>query len=279
MSIDGSATRRELRVGGAGFEYYSIAAAEELGLAGVSRLPFSLKIVLENVLRQHAEGRSDGADIAAVAGWLATRRAERDGRCLAYPDSVLGMDSHTSMINSLGILGWGVGGLEGGAGALGESVAMLVPEVVGCRLVGKLRPGVTATDLVLTVTQTLRQHKVVDKFVEYFGPGVAELSLPDRATIANMSPENGATMGFFPVDAETLGYLRLTGRDEAQVALVEAYCKAQGLWRDANTAAPEFSEILEIDLSSVEASVAGPSRPQDRVPLREAPAAFRKLVP
>jgi aconitate hydratase len=196
---------------------------------------------------------------------------------VAYPDSVLGMDSHTAMINSLGILGWGVGGLEGGAGALGESVAMLVPEVIGCRLLGKPRPGVTSTDIVLTVTQTLRRHKVVDKFVEYFGPGVAELSLPDRATIANMSPENGATMGFFPVDAETLRYLRLTGRDEAQVALVEAYCKAQGLWRDAGTPPAEFTAIVEIDLSAVEPSVAGPSRPQDRVPLREAPAAFQKL--
>src|SRR5205085_1351928 len=204
--------------------------------------------------------------------------AGRDGRRVAYPDSVLGMDSHTAMINSLGILGWGVGGLEGGAGALGESVAMLVPEVVGVRLVGKLEPGVTATDLVLTVTQTLRRHKLVDKFIEYFGPGVAELTLPDRATIANMSPENGSTMGFFPVDAETLRYLRLTGRDEAQVALVEAYCKAQGLWRDANTPPPEFSEVLEIDLSSVEPSVSGPSRPQDRVPLAQAPSAFRKLV-
>jgi aconitate hydratase len=204
--------------------------------------------------------------------------AERQGRRVAYPDSVLGMDSHTAMINSLGILGWGVGGLEGGAGALGESVAMLVPEVVGCRLVGKLKPGVTATDLVLTVTQTLRRHKVVDKFVEYFGPGVAELALPDRATIANMSPENGSTMGFFPVDAETLRYLRLTGRDEAHVALVEAYCKAQGLWRDANTPPPEFTEILEIDLSTVEPSVSGPSRPQDRVALAQAPSAFRKLV-
>ena len=398
MSIDGRATRRELRVGDAAFDYYSIAAAEELGLAGVSRLPFSLKVVLENVLRQHAERHSDGADIAAVAGWLATRRAEREiafrftrvlmpdssgvpllgdlaamrdamirlggdpnrlnpsvpvdlivdhsvmvdayatpdaavrnqalelkrnaeryaflrwggqafanlrivppgngichqvnlehlarvvwtaereGRCIAYPDSVLGMDSHTSMINSLGILGWGVGGLEGGAGALGESVAMLVPEVVGVRLVGKLKAGVTATDLVLTVTQTLRRHKVVDKFVEYFGPGVAELAVADRATIANMSPENGSTMGFFPVDAETLRYLRLTGRDEAQVALVEAYCKAQGLWRDANTPPPEFSEVFEIDLSAVEPSVSGPSRPQDRVPLAQAPSAFRKLV-
>jgi len=391
MSIDGRATRRALNPE---VDYYSLEAAEALGLAGVSRLPCSLKVVLENVLRQHAEGRSDGADIAAVAAWLATRRAEREiafrftrvlmpdssgvpllgdlaamrdatirlggdpGRLnpsvpvdlvvdhsvmvdsygvsdaasrnqvlelrrnaeryaflrwgaqafdnlrivppgngilhqinleylarvvwtadrIAYPDSVLGMDSHTAMINGLGVLGWGVGGLEGGAGALGESVAMLVPEVIGCRLVGKPRPGVTSTDVVLTITQALRQHKVVDKFVEYFGPGVAELSLPDRATIANMSPENGATMGFFPVDAETLRYLRLTGRDEAQVGLVEAYCKAQGLWRDAGTPPAEFTAVVEFDLSSVEPSVAGPSRPQDRVPLREAPSAFRKLV-
>jgi aconitate hydratase len=389
--IDGRATLRALN----GLHYYSLEAAEALGLSGVSRLPCSLKVVLENVLRQHAERRSDGADIAAVAGWLGTRRAEReiafrftrvlmpdssgvpllgdlaamrdamirlggdparlnpsvpvdlvvdhsvmvdaygvpdalsrnqalelkrnaeryaflrwgaqafdnlrivppgngilhqinleylarvvwtkDG--VAYPDSVLGMDSHTAMINSLGILGWGVGGLEGGAGALGESVAMLVPEVIGCRLVGSPRPGVTSTDIVLTVTQALRRHKVVDKFVEYFGPGVAELSLPDRATIANMSPENGATMGFFPVDAETLRYLRLTGRGEAHVALVEAYCKAQGLWRDAGTPPAEFTAVVEIDLSVVEPSVAGPSRPQDRVTLHEAPAAFKKLVP
>jgi aconitate hydratase len=394
MSIDARATRRALngKFDGA-FDFYSLEAAEAIGLAGVSRLPCSLKVVLENVLRQHAERRSDGADIAAVAGWLGTRRAEReiafrftrvlmpdssgvpllgdlaamrdamirlggdparlnpsvpvdlvvdhsvmvdaygvpdavsrnqalelkrnaeryaflrwgaqafdnlrivppgngilhqinleylarvvwtaDG--VAYPDSVLGMDSHTAMINSLGILGWGVGGLEGGAGALGESVAMLVPEVIGCRLIGKPRPGVTSTDIVLTVTQALRRHKVVDKFVEYFGPGVAALSLPDRATIANMSPENGATMGFFPVDDETLRYLRLTGRDEAQVALVEAYCKAQGLWRDAGTPPADYTAIVEIDLSSVEPSVSGPSRPQDRVPLREAPAAFQTI--
>jgi aconitate hydratase len=189
------------------------------------------------------------------------------------------MDSHTAMINSLGILGWGVGGLEGGAGALGESVAMLIPEVIGCRLTGKPRPGVTATDVVLTVTQALRRHKVVDKFVEYFGPGVDELALPDRATIANMSPENGATMGFFPVDAETLRYLRSTGREEAQIALVEAYCRAQGLWRDADTPPPEFTAVVEIDLSAVEPSVSGPSRPQDRVPLGDAPKAFRTCVP
>jgi aconitate hydratase len=401
MSIDSRKTRREFKVGGGQFgdrvyTCYSIAAAEELGLAGVTKLPCSLKVVLENVLRQHAEGRSDGADIDAVAGWLQSRRAEReiafrftrvlmpdssgipligdlaamrdaairlggdparlnpsvpvdlivdhavmvdayaapdaairnqalemkrnaeryaflrwgsqafsnlrivppgsgichqinleylarvvwaDDKDVAYPDSVLGMDSHTAMINSLGVLGWGVGGLEGGAGALGESLAMLVPEVIGCRLVGKLRPGVTSTDLVLTVTQLLRRHKLVDKFIEYFGPGVEELSLPDRATISNMTPENGATMGFFPVDRETLRFLRLTGRDEAQVALVEAYCKAQGLWRDASMPPAEFTEIIEIDLSAVEPSVSGPSRPQDRVALASVRDTFVKAFP
>ena len=398
--IDSRQTLRELKLGERVYGYYSLAAAEALGVAGAARLPCSLKVVLENVIRQHAEGRSDGADIAAVAGWLDARRAEREiafrftrvlmpdssgipllgdlaamrdatlrlggdpkrlnpsvpvdlvvdhaavvdaygtadavsrnlaiefernherysflrwgaqafdnfrvvppgngichqvnleylarvvwsgndsqGREVAYPDSVLGMDSHTAMINSLGVLGWGVGGLEGGAGALGESAAMLVPEVIGCRLIGKLRPGVTSTDLVLTVTQTLRRHKVVEKFVEYFGPGVAELTLPDRASIANMSPENGATMGFFPVDAETIRFLRLTGRSEEQVALVEAYCRAQGLWRDPSTPEAAFTAIVEIDLGEVEPSVSGPSRPQDRVPLAAAPAAFRNAFP
>jgi aconitate hydratase len=403
MRIDSRATRRDLQAGGKRFAYYSIAAAEALGLAGASTLPCSLKVVLENLLRQHAEGRSDGADIDAVAGWLKSRRAEREiafrftrvlmpdssgipllgdlaamrdamvrlggdpkrlnpsvpvdlivdhavmvdnyaspgayagnlglelqrnaeryaflrwgsqafdnfrivppgsGIChqinleylarvvwtrseketgkvnanpVAYPDSVLGMDSHTAMINSLGVLGWGVGGLEGGAGALGESVAMLIPEVVGCRLHGMLRPGVTSTDLVLSVTQMLRSHQVVDKFVEYFGPGVAELSLPDRATIANMSPENGATMGYFPVDAETVRFLRLSGRSEEQVALVEAYCKAQGMWREPAMTAAEFTQVIEFDLGSVVPSVSGPSRPQDRVPLGKAPEAFRRV--
>jgi len=392
--------RRRLQVGSSAFDYYSIAAAEDQGLRGASRLPCALKVVLENVLRQHAEGRSDGGDIEAVHGWLESRRAEREisfrftrvlmpdssgipllgdlaamrdatlrlggdpkrlnpsvpvdlvvdhaamvdahgaadavshnmalelqrnheryaflrwgaqafdnfrivppgngichqvnlehlarvvwsgkdgeARDVAYPDSVLGMDSHTAMINSLGVLGWGVGGLEGGAGALGESVAMLVPEVIGCRLHGKLRPGVTSTDLVLSVTQMLRSHKVVDKFVEYFGPGVAELSLPDRATIANMSPENGATMGFFPVDTETIRFLRLTGRSEEQVALVEGYCRAQGLWREPDMPAAEFTQIIEFDLGAVVPSVSGPSRPQDRVPLGEAPKAFLGTFP
>ena len=379
---------RQLKAGGNSYSYYAIAAAEAAGLAGVSRLPCSLKVVLENLLRH---GESD--DLSAISQWLKNRKAEREisfrftrvlmpdssgipllgdlaamrdamvrlggdpkrlnpsvpvdlivdhavmvdnygtpdavkknldielkrnserysflrwgaqafdnfrivppgsGIChqinleylarvvwtngnTVYPDSVLGMDSHTAMINSLGVLGWGVGGLEGGAGALGESVAMLLPEVVGCRLHGKLKPGVTSTDLVLSITQILRRHKLVDKFIEYFGPGVAELSLPDRATIANMTPENGSTMGFFPVDKETLRFLRLTGRDEVQVALVEAYCKAQGLWRDAAMPPAEFTEIIEIDLSSVEPSVSGPSRPQDRVALGDVPRAFRRV--
>ncbi|MGQ0509108.1 MAG: aconitate hydratase AcnA [Betaproteobacteria bacterium] len=388
MNVKG--TTRQLSVGSKTYTYYSIAAAEGQGLAGVTRLPCSLKVVLENLLRY---GESE--DLSAIAQWLKNRKAEREiafrftrvvmpdssgipllgdlaamrdatvrlggdpkrlnpsvpvdlvvdhavmvdehatpgalagnlalelkrnaeryaflrwgaqafdnfrivppgsGIChqvnleylamvvweengVVYPDSVLGMDSHTAMINSLGILGWGVGGLEGGAGALGESVSMLVPEVVGCRLHGKLRPGVTSTDLVLSVTQMLRGRKVVDKFIEYFGPGVAELSLPDRATIANMSPENGATMGFFPVDAETIRFLRLTGRSEEQVALVEAYCRAQGMWREPDMPAAEFTQVIEFDLGSVVPSVSGPSRPQDRVALGEAPKAFLDAFP
>ena len=397
--FDSTATRRTLRVGSKGFLYYSLSMAEAQGLAGISRLPFSLKVVLENLLRQHAEGRSDGGSIAALHAWLKDRRSdseidfrftrvlmpdssgvpmlgdlaamrdallrlggdpqrlnpvvpvdlvvdhsvmvdesampgavgrniaqefrrnteryaflrwgaqafdnvrvvppgsgilhsinleylarvvwtgEVDGQALAYPDSVLGMDSHTPMINALGVLGWGVGGLEGGAGALGEAVSLLIPEVAGVRIVGKLRPGVTSTDVVLSITQILRRHQLVAKFVEYFGAGLDELSLPDRATIANMSPENGATMGFFPVDAETLRYLRQTGREQSQVALVEAYCKAQGMWRDDHTPAPDFSEIIEIDLGEMEPSVSGPSRPQDRVPLHGAGAAFLHAFP
>ncbi len=397
--FDSALTRRTLCVGPRDFFYYSLALAEAQGLAGISRLPFSLKVVLENLLRQHGEGRSDGGDVAALQAWLTDRRSESeidfrftrvlmpdssgvpmlgdlaamrdallrlggdpqrlnpvvpvdlvvdhsvmvdeaampgavgrniaqefrrnaeryaflrwgaqafdnvrvvppgsgilhsinleylarvvwtgqaDGQTLAYPDSVLGMDSHTPMVNALGVLGWGVGGLEGGAGALGEAVSMLIPEVAGVRIVGKLRPGVTSTDVVLSITQILRRHQLVGKFVEYFGAGLDELSLPDRATIANMSPENGATMGFFPVDAETLRYLRQTGRREAEVALVEAYCKAQGMWRDEHTPAPDFSEIIEIDLGAMEPSVSGPSRPQDRVPLAAAGAAFRQAFP
>src|SRR3982750_3739857 len=186
----------------------------------------------------------------------------------AYPDSLVGTDSHTTMINGLGVLGWGVGGIEAEAAMLGQPVSMLIPEVGGFKLHGKLPPGATATDLVLTVTEMLRKKKVVGKFVEFYGSGLSTLPLADRATIGNMAPEYGATMGFFPVDAETLKYLRLSSRSEEHVALVEAYTKAQGLFRTDETPDPVFTDSLELDLGTVEPSLAGPRRPQDRVPLK-----------
>jgi aconitate hydratase len=203
--------------------------------------------------------------------YLARVVESRDGR--AFPDTLVGTDSHTTMINGLGVLGWGVGGIEAEAAMLGEAISMLVPQVVGFRLVGSLKEGATATDLVLTVTQILRQTGVVGKFVEYFGRGLDGLPLADRATLGNMSPEYGATCGFFPVDAETLTYLRLTGRSEERLALVEAYCKENGLWHDPDEE-PTYSQVVELDLASVEPSLAGPRRPQDRVPLREAKSSF-----
>ncbi|MEK6591448.1 MAG: aconitate hydratase AcnA [Pseudomonadota bacterium] len=395
MIFDSRKTLAALDVGGKQYDYYSLAVAERLGLAGIARLPYTLKIVLENLLRQQAAGTAEAGDILAVAAWLERRSSTReigfkparvmmvdssgiplmgdmaamrdamvrlggdpqrinplvpvdfiidhsvmadhtaspdatarnmalefernmeryeflrwgsqafgnlrlippgtgichqinleylarvvwtretDGRSLAYPDSVLGMDSHTPMINGLGIVGWGVGGLEGGTAALGEPVSMLVPEVVGCRLVGALKPGVTTTDLALTITQTLRRHKLIGKFVEYFGAGVDALALPERATIANMTPEYGATMGYFPIDAETLRFLRLTGRDPQHIALVGAYAKTQGLWRDADTTIPDYSSVIDIDLAAVEPSLAGPRRPHERTSLADAPAVFR----
>ncbi len=399
MSINNSQTLATLEVRGKQYACYSLARAEAQGLTGIARLPYTLKIVLENQLRQHAAGKARVEDVAALAEWLVKRNSTREigflasrvmmvdasgipllgdmaamrdamvrlggdpkrinpatqvdfvvdhsvmvdhhatadaaernmqiefernreryafmrwgatafdnlrfippgsgichqinleylarvvwtreenGLTLAYPDSVLGMDSHTPMINGLGIAGWGVGGLEGGAAALGEPVSMLIPEVVGCHLRGKLKPGVTATDLVLAITQLMRQHKVLAKFVEFFGSGVDTLTLPDRATIANMTPEYGATMGFFPVDAETLRYLRLTGRDAQQLALVEAYCKAQGLWRDAQTPVPHYSSVVELDLATVEAALAGPRRPHEHATLSRVPQAFNAAWP
>jgi aconitate hydratase len=201
---------------------------------------------------------------------------ERDGT--AFPDTLVGTDSHTTMINGLGVLGWGVGGIEAEAAMLGEAISMLVPQVVGFRLTGALPEGSTATDLVLTVTQILRETGVVGKFVEYFGHGLATLPLADRATIGNMSPEYGATCGFFPVDDETLRYLRLTGRSNEQIALVEAYCKDNALWHEPDEPAT-YSQIVDLDLSSVEPSLAGPRRPQDRVPLRDAKRAFAETLP
>jgi aconitate hydratase len=203
--------------------------------------------------------------------WTATV----DGTEYAYPDTLYGTDSHTTMVNGLGILGWGVGGIEAEAAMLGQPIAMLIPDVIGFKLVGKMPEGATATDLVLTVTQMLRKKGVVAKFVEFYGPGLDDLPLADRATIANMAPEYGATCGFFPVDKVALAYLRLSGRDEHRIALVEAYAKAQGMWRDTSTPDPVFTDTLELDLSTVVPSLAGPKRPQDRVALKDAASAFK----
>ncbi len=389
-------TRRTLSVGGKDYDYYSLKAAEEAGLGDLSRLPFSLKVLLENLLR-HEDGRSVTVeDIEALAGWTKERRANREiayrparvlmqdftgvpavvdlasmrnameelggdprlinplspvdlvidhsvmvdhfggkdsfrknvemeferngerysflrwgqtafdnfrvvppgtgichqvnleylsqvvwtkqenGKTVAYPDTLVGTDSHTTMVNGLAVLGWGVGGIEAEAAMLGQPVTMLIPEVVGFKLNGALKEGATATDLVLTVTQMLRAKGVVGKFVEFYGPGLDHLSLADQATISNMAPEYGATCGFFPVDEETLRYLRFTGRDEDRIALVEAYAKAQGMWRDADTPDPVFTDSLELDLGTVEPSLAGPKRPQDKILLSKAAQAFNE---
>ncbi len=396
---DSLKTRRTLVVDGQSIDYFSIPALAEAGYAQVSRLPFSLKVLLENLLR-HEDGRTvTAADIAALAQWTAEFGADREiayrparvlmqdftgvpavvdlaamrdamadlggdpqkinplspvdlvidhsvmvdyyatadalqknmdmefrrngeryaflrwgqtafdnfrvvppgtGIChqvnceylaqvvwsvkdgdrkLAYPDTLVGTDSHTTMVNGLAVLGWGVGGIEAEAAMLGQPVSMLIPDVVGFRLTGRLREGITATDLVLTVTQLLRKKGVVGKFVEFFGPGLDVLALPDRLTIGNMAPEYGATCGFFPIDAETIRYLSFTGRDPARVRLVEAYAKAQGMWRQADTPDPEFSDVLELDLGTVEPSLAGPKRPQDRVPLSQVKRGFADALP
>ena len=200
---------------------------------------------------------------------------DKDGELVAYPDTCVGTDSHTTMINGLGVLGWGVGGIEAEAAMLGQPVSMLIPEVVGFKLTGKLREGTTATDLVLTVTQMLRKKGVVNKFVEFFGPGLSHLTLADRATIANMAPEYGATCGLFPIDQVTINYLNLTGREPERVALVEAYARAQGMWHDASAVDPVFTDSMELDLATVVASLAGPRRPQDRVALTDVASAFK----
>ena len=391
-------SRATLNVGGKAYQYYDLSAVEKAGYGDISRLPFSLKVLLENLLRHEDGGTVTADDIRAMAEWLRDRRSDReiafrparvlmqdftgvpavvdlaamrdamvslggdpqkinplspvdlvidhsvmvdysatgnaftrnvemefkrnreryeflkwgqtafrnfrvvppgmgichqvnvenlaqtvwtseqDGATVAYPDTLVGTDSHTVMVNGLAVLGWGVGGIEAEAAMLGQPVSMLIPEVVGVRLTGEMREGATATDVVLTITEMLRGHGVVGKFVEFFGPGVGHLSLADRATIANMAPEYGATCGFFPVDAETVRYLEFTGRDADRVALVEAYAKAQGMWRDADTPDPEFSDVLELDLRSVAPSMAGPSRPQDRVLLTEAASAFDRVL-
>lgn len=384
---DRLATKRQLTVDGKTYHYFSLPEAENKHFKGISRLPFSLKVLFENLLRFEDDITVTTADIQAVADWLNTKTSqheiayrparvlmqdftgvpavvdlaamraaiqemggnpekisplspvdlvidhsimvdrfatkdameantsiemqrnkerytflrwgqkafsnfqvvppgtgichqvnleylgktvwssEENGEHYAYPDTLVGTDSHTTMINGLGILGWGVGGIEAEAAMLGQPVSMLIPEVIGFKLTGKLRQGITATDLVLTVTQMLRKKGVVGKFVEFYGPGLAELPLADRATISNMAPEYGATCGFFPVDEETLHYLKLTGRDEHTIALVEAYSKAQGLWYDKSLPDPVFTDTLSLDLDTVEPSLAGPKRPQDKVNL------------
>jgi len=205
--------------------------------------------------------------------------AKQNGTTIAFPDTLVGADSHTPMVNGIGVLGWGVGGIEAEAAMLGQPLPLVAPEVIGVRLIGALNEGVTATDLVLTVTEMLRKHDVVGKFVEYCGQGLSSMSLPDRATISNMSPEYGATCGYFPIDTETLRYMLLTGRDAKLVDLVEKYARAQGLFREDSTPDPTFTELLELDLASVEASVAGPKRPQDRVPLAGVRASLREAFP
>ncbi|WP_454014739.1 aconitate hydratase AcnA [Aquamicrobium terrae] len=398
-SLDSFNCRRTLTAGGSDYVYYDLVEAEKNGLTGISQLPYSMKVLLENLLRNE-DGRSVTREsIQAVAGWLTDKgtagveiayrparvlmqdftgvpavvdlAAMRDGlaslggdpekinplvpvdlvidhsvivdefgtprafarnveleyqrneerykflkwgqqafrnfrvvppgtgichqvnleylgqvvwtnsesgETVAYPDTCVGTDSHTTMINGLGVLGWGVGGIEAEAAMLGQPVSMLLPEVIGFRLTGKLKEGVTATDLVLTVTQMLRKKGVVGKFVEFFGPGLSNMTLADRATIGNMAPEYGATCGFFPVDDETLRYLTMSGRHEDRIALVEAYSKAQGMWRDDGSADPVFTDMLELDLGAVVPSMAGPKRPEGRQALEDIPAGFAKAM-
>ncbi|MFQ0815552.1 aconitate hydratase [Brucella anthropi] len=393
--IDSFKCRKTLTVGGKDYVYYSLTEAEKNGLTGVSKLPFSMKVLLENLLRFEDDRSVKKSDIEAVAKWLNDRGSagaeiayrparvlmqdftgvpavvdlaamrdglkalggdpekinplvpvdlvidhsvivdefgnpsafkanvdleyqrngeryrflkwgqqafknfrvvppgtgichqvnleylaqavwtkEEDGETIAYPDTCVGTDSHTTMVNGLGVLGWGVGGIEAEAAMLGQPVSMLLPEVVGFRLTGKIKEGVTATDLVLTVTQMLRKKGVVGKFVEFFGEGLENMTLADRATIANMGPEYGATCGFFPVDRETLNYMNTTGRDEHRIELVEAYCRAQGMWRDKGAADPVFTDILELDMGDVVPSMAGPKRPEGRIPLENIGSGF-----
>ncbi len=203
---------------------------------------------------------------------------ETPGKNQAYPDTVVGTDSHTTMINGLGVLGWGVGGIEAEAAMLGQPIPMLIPQVIGFKMTGAMKPGCTATDLVLTVTEMLRKKGVVEKFVEFFGDGLANLPLADRATIANMAPEYGSTCGIFPIDEETLRYLELSGRPPEQIALVEAYAKAQGMWRINGAKPADYTDVLELDLATVEPSLAGPKRPQDRVPLSKAKSVYQSSL-
>ncbi|MGZ8210035.1 MAG: aconitate hydratase AcnA [Burkholderiales bacterium] len=393
--FDPAAAFANLAAHGEKYGYYSLAQAEGRGLSGVARLPRTLKVVLENLLRHAATGNRDADDIQTLMSWLDGIRGERHvrfrparvmmddtaglpligdlaamrdaaqrlggpascidvtlpldfivdhsviadhtgtpdalernmalemqrnaerfrllrwaehafpklrvappgrgichqinleylatvvrnasvgGTRIAYPDTLIGIDSHTPMINALGVVGWGASGIEGLAAAMGEPISFALPVVVGCRLTGTLRPGITATDLVLTITRKLREHGVVGKVIEYFGPGVASLRVEDRATVANMTPEAGATMSYFPIDSATLRYLTATGRPPGLVALVETYARTQGLWADAEVESPQYDETATVDLSAIEPSVSGPRLPHQRVALSAAPAAFR----
>jgi len=397
-NLDSFKSRRTMTVGGKTYAYFSLAAAEKAGLKNISKLPYSMRVLLENLLRWEDGKTVKAADVRAIAGWLKDRKSDREiafrparvlmqdltgvpavvdlaamrdamkalggdaekinplaevdlvidhsvmvdnfghktsfkknveieyqrnmeryqflrwgqqafanfrvvppgtGIChqvnleylaqtvwtrkrkegkktveYAFPDTLVGTDSHTTMVNGLSVLGWGVGGIEAEAAMLGQPISMLIPEVIGFKVSGKLREGVTATDLVLTVTQMLRKKGVVGKFVEFYGPGLDEMALEDRATIANMAPEYGATCGFFPIDAETIRYLKATGRKAARVALVEKYAKAQGLFRTKKSPDPVFTDTLSLDLATVEPSLAGPRRPQDRVSLANAAGEF-----
>jgi aconitate hydratase len=398
VSIDSFKVRRTLSVNGIDYDYFSLPLAEQAGLTNIAKLPFSLKILLENLLRHEDNVTVSKDDIKALSFWVQDKKSAREiayrparvlmqdftgvpavvdlaamrtaiaklggdperinplspvdlvidhsvqvdkfgthdalkvnshiemqrnreryeflrwgqkafknfrvvppdtgichqvnleflaktvwtsevnGKNIAYPDTLVGTDSHTTMINGLGVLGWGVGGIEAEAAMLGQPISMLIPEVIGVKLIGKLREGVTATDLVLTITNVLRKKGVVGKFVEFYGPGLHDLPLADRATIANMAPEYGATCGFFPIDHITINYLRLTGREKQTIALVEAYAKAQGLWHEKDSPDPLFTESLEVDLSAVVPSLAGPKRPQDKVALDQIQPAFDKLL-
>ncbi|WP_188823191.1 aconitate hydratase AcnA [Brucella endophytica] len=397
--IDSFKCRRTLKVGDKEYVYYSLTEAEKNGLEGISRLPFSMKVLLENLLRFEDDRSVKKADIENIAKWLSDRgkagaeiayrparvlmqdftgvpavvdlaamrdamvslggdpekinplvpvdlvidhsvivdefgnaqafkrnvdleyqrngeryrflkwgqqafrnfrvvppgtgichqvnleylaqavwTKEEDGVTVAYPDTCVGTDSHTTMVNGLGVLGWGVGGIEAEAAMLGQPVSMLLPEVIGFRLTGKLKEGVTATDLVLTVTQMLRKKGVVGKFVEFFGPGLGNMTLADRATIGNMAPEYGATCGFFPVDEETLNYMHMSGREEERIALVKAYTQAQGMWRESDSFDPVFTDVLELDMAEVVPSMAGPKRPEGRIPLENIGSGFAKSL-
>src|SRR5438876_801533 len=301
--------RAILKVGTKEYEIYRLDALDKQGIS-TKHLPYSLRILLENLLRTEDGQNVKKEDIRALAAWNKKSKPDKEiaftpsrvllqdftgvpavvdlarvvfvhetnGHRTAYPDTLVGTDSHTTMINGLGVLGWGVGGIEAEAAMLGQPVSMVIPQVVGVKLTGKLREGATATDLVLTITEMLRKHGVVGKFVEYFGPGLQDLPLADRATIGNMSPEYGATCGIFPVDKESLAYLRLTGRSDEHVALVEAYCKENLLWHDPEDH-PTYSQVVELDLADVEPSLAGPRRPQDRVALADAKNAFIEALP